>query len=225
MNRSKPTRVILVRHGQTEWNDGARFQGHLDSPLTAAGEAQATAIGRRLASEKIVALYSSDLGRARQTAGLISPSVKLTPQLDERLRERALGIFQGLTRDEVALRFPEEMRRYYSRDPHHIVPGGQSVMQHFQFGSSCLEEIALRHRGENVVVVTHGGLVQGMFRHVTGLGFEAPRRFAIRNAAYNVFLRDEAGWSLETWGDISHYPEDCQSTRGFHVENYNREVQ
>jgi hypothetical protein len=64
-----------------------------------------------------------------------------------------------------------------------------------------------------------------MFRHVTGLGFEAPRRFGIQNAAYNAFLWEAGGWSLETWGDIAHYPEELRITRGFHVENYGREVQ
>lgn len=225
MNISKATRVILVRHGQTEWNDGARFQGHLDSPLTPVGEAQAASIGRRIAGEKIAALYSSDLGRARQTADLIAVSVKLSIQLEERLRERSLGVFEGLTRDEVAARFPEEMRLYYTRDPHYVVPDGQSATQHFELGRSCLDELAARHPGESIVAVTHGGLVQGMFRFVTGLGFEAPRRFAIRNAAYNVFLRDEGGWSLETWGDIAHYPSEIVSARGFHVENYTPEVQ
>lgn len=225
MMETKGTRVILVRHGQTEWNDGARFQGHLDSPLTRTGVMQAESIGLRIAREKLNAIYSSDLGRARQTADLIAAAVRLPVHLDERLRERSLGIFQGLTRDEVAAKYPEEMKRYYTRDPHHVVPGGQSAMQHFELGLACLEEIAARHRGENVTVVTHGGLVQGMFRHVTGLGLEAPRRFGIHNAAYNTFLRDEGGWSLETWGDISHYPEEIQSKRGFHVENFAREVQ
>ena len=219
------TRVILVRHGQTEWNDGARFQGHLDSPLTKAGALQAESIGRRIAREKIAAVYSSDLGRARQTAELIAAPCKLTVVTDSRLRERGLGVFQGLGRDEIAARFPEEARKYYSRDPHYAVPEGESAMGRFLLALSFLDEIAPGHRGESIVAVTHGGVVQGMFRHVTGVGFEAPRRFAIRNAAYNVFLRDDAGWSLETWGDISHYPPALAESGGFHVENYTPEVQ
>lgn len=225
MTVSNTARIILVRHGQTEWNDGSRFQGHLDSPLTQLGILQAEAIGRRIAREAIAAIYSSDLGRARHTAELIAAPTKLPVKIDPRLRERALGVFQGLTREEVANQFPEEMRRYYSRDRNYAVPGGQSAVEHFEIGLTSLDEIAARHRGESVVAVTHGGLVQGMFRHVTGLGFEAPRRFGIRNAAYNVFLRDERGWSLETWGDIAHYPAEVLQSGGFHVENYTPEVQ
>jgi probable phosphoglycerate mutase len=222
---SKSTRVILVRHGQTEWNDGSRFQGHLDSPLTQAGKLQAESIGRRIAEEEITAIHSSDLGRARHTAELIAAPANLPVQVDSRLRERSLGVFEGLSRDDIAARYPEETRRYYSRDPHYAVPGGQSTVEHFQIGLACLNEIAARHQGESIVAVTHGGLVQAMFRQVTGIGFEAPRRFAIRNAAYNVFLRDEGGWSLETWGDISHYPAEIMTAGSFHVENYTPEVQ
>jgi 2,3-bisphosphoglycerate-dependent phosphoglycerate mutase len=224
VNPATSTHIILVRHGQTEWNDGARFQGHLDSPLTADGIAQAEAIGRRISKELIAAIYSSDLGRAKHTAELIARETRLPVQEDVRLRERSLGVFQGLNRKEAGERYPADMQRYLSRDPQFIVPNGESVVQHFEKGFAALEEIAARHGGHRVVVVTHGGLVQGLFRYVTGLGFEARRRFAIRNAAYNVFIRSEIGWSLETWGDIAHYPEELLRKDGFH-EKFTPEVQ
>jgi probable phosphoglycerate mutase len=199
-------RVVLVRHAQTEWNDGARFQGHLDSPLTAMGIRQAEGLAKRLASESISAVYSSDLGRAVATAEIIGRSLNLPVLTDARLRERALGIFQGLSKAEITERYPEESRRYYSREADYAVPGGESARGRFALGFSCLNDLVVRHAGQTVVGVTHGGIVQGMFRHVTGVAFEAPRRFAIRNAAYNVFAHAEHGWSLETWGDVAHLP-------------------
>jgi probable phosphoglycerate mutase len=84
------------------------------------------------------------------------------------------------------------------------VPGGQSALGHFTGAIECLEELAARHRGEKIVVVTHGGVVQGMFRHVTGVGFAAARHFSLQNAAYNLFQHDGTDWSVETWGDVAH---------------------
>ena len=225
MSTFAKTRVVLVRHGQTEWNDGARFQGHMDSALTRAGVLQAESLGRRLAGEKIAALYSSDLGRARHTAELIAAGTKLSIVQDARLRERGLGVFAGLTRADIAVQYPEETRRYFSRDPEYAMPKGESLLGRFKLGLECLDEIAGKHRGSTVVAVTHGGMVHGMFRHVTGVPFDAPRRFAIRNAAYNVFLHDEGGWSLETWGDISHYPAEIMESAAFHIEKHTPEVQ
>ena len=187
---------------------------------------QAESIGLRIARESVAAIYSSDLGRAKHTADLIARSLKLPVQIDVRLRERALGIFQGLNRDEVAQRFPAEFRAYFSRDPHYVVPGGESAMGRFEIGFACFNEIAQRHPGQTVVAVTHGGLVQALFRHVTGVPFDAPRRFALWNAAYNVFVRNsDDGWSLETWGDVSHYPPEIRPRGTFPVEQHTPEVQ
>jgi len=207
METAAVTRVILVRHGQTTWNDGARFQGHQDSPLTETGVLQAEALGRRLTAEKIGAVYSSDLGRAMQTAGIIAALTRHQVMSDSRLREQCLGIFEGLNKDEIPNRYPEEWKRYSSRDPEYVVPGGESPRGRFELGRCCLEELSARHQGERIVVVTHGGLVQGMFRHVAGIPFREARRFSLQNAAYNVFLRHEEGWSVQTWGDVSHLVE------------------
>ncbi len=97
----KHTHLILVRHGQTEWNIKGIRQGHLDSKLTDGGVAQAKALGARLAREKFTALYSSDLGRAVQTAKAIADLTGHEIVTDARLRERHLGIFQGLNAEEI----------------------------------------------------------------------------------------------------------------------------
>ena len=98
MNR---TQIVIVRHGQTEWNIRGIRQGYLDSPLTARGMAQAKALAQRLAREKFTALYSSDLGRAVQTAQEIADVTGHTIVTDARLRERHLGILQGLNAEEI----------------------------------------------------------------------------------------------------------------------------
>ena len=118
--------LIIVRHGETEWNLKLIRQGHLDSPLTERGIAQAKALGQRLAQEKFVALYSSDLGRAVQTAEMIAAVTGHGIITDERLRERHLGIFQGLSGDEIRERFPEEHRLHRTVGPSYVIPGGES---------------------------------------------------------------------------------------------------
>jgi probable phosphoglycerate mutase len=198
------TRLIVVRHGETQANLDGRWQGHGDSPLTKTGIAQAQAVAQRLQGYRFSRLYSSDLGRALQTARIIADRTGHEIVLDERLRERHLGIFQGLTRAEMAARYPEEWHLYRTAGPDVVIPGGESARQRFERSTSCLREIALNHPGETLVIVTHGGVLNGLLRHTLDIPLEAPRRFRIPNAGINVFLFDGENWLLETWGDTSH---------------------
>lgn len=198
------TRILLLRHGETAWNIEDRYQGQADSPLTPAGQAQAAALAVRLARGRLDVLYSSDLGRARATAWHLTQATGAIPVLDARLRERALGVFQGLTRREAEERFPEPYRRLRSGDPDYAVPEGESPRQHLERTVACLNDLAGRHPGETVAVVTHGGAVTLFLRHVLELPLVGPRRFSRANASWNSFLHQAGRWQLETWGDVSH---------------------
>jgi 2,3-bisphosphoglycerate-dependent phosphoglycerate mutase len=198
------TRFIIVRHGQTQWNHRGIRQGHLDSDLTEKGIAQAKALGIRLARERFARLYSSDLGRAVHTARIIVASTGHQIVTDDRLRERHLGIFQGLDGDEIRSRYPEEHRLHRSVGPDYVIPGGESVRQQVARNVAYLTEIAPQHLGETIVVVTHGGVLSGLFRHTFSIPFDAPRRFEFTNAGLNVFNYQEGNWFLQTWGDTSH---------------------
>jgi probable phosphoglycerate mutase len=198
------TQVILVRHGETEWNIARIRQGHLDSRLTEKGIEQAKALAQRLAREKFTALYSSDLGRAVQTAMAIADLSGHEIVTDARLRERHLGIFQGLNGDEITAKYPEERRQFRTMGPDYVIPGGESMRQQVLRNVAYLNELAAKHHGEQVVVVTHGGVVSGFFRHTLEIPLEAPRRFEFVNAGINVFAREEEIWMLLTWGDVSH---------------------
>ena len=198
------TQIIIVRHGQTQWNIRKIRQGHLDSELTDKGVAQARALGQRLARESFTALYSSDLGRALHTARMIAAVTGHEIVTDERLRERHLGVFQGLSGDEIKDKHPEEYRLHRTLGPEYVIPGGESVRQQVARNVDCLDEIALKHPGEKVVVVTHGGVVSGLFRHALDIPLDAPRRFEFVNAGLNVFAYEDGHWILRTWGDVSH---------------------
>jgi 2,3-bisphosphoglycerate-dependent phosphoglycerate mutase len=198
------THVIIVRHGQTEWNIAGIRQGHLDSRLTGRGVAQARALAERLAREKFSAIYSSDLGRAVQTAMAIADVSGHEIVTDARLRERHLGIFQGLNAEEIAAKYPEERRLLRSIGPEYVIPGGESMRQQVERNVSYLNDLASKHAGETIVVVTHGGVVSGFFRHTLAIPLDAPRRFEFVNAGINVFFREDENWMLLTWGDVSH---------------------
>lgn len=198
------TQVIIVRHGQTEWNIKGIRQGHLDSPLTHRGLAQAKALAKRLAREKFSLLYSSDLGRAVDTAREIANVTGHQIITDARLRERHLGIFQGLNADEINERYPEERRLMRTNGPSYVIPGGESMIQQVERNVAFLNSLADRHSGKTIVVVTHGGVVSGFFRHTLAIPLDAPRRFEFVNAGLNVFAHDDGNWMLLTWGDVSH---------------------
>ena len=202
------TLVIVVRHGETVWNIEKRWQGHLDSPLTSMGLSQAHALARRLAHQRFKALYCSDLGRAYQTAQIIAAATGHQVTLDARLRERNLGIFQALTSEDIRKSHAEEYELYRARDPDHILPHGESLRQQIERNIACLEELAQKHLGESIVVVTHGGVLSGLCRHVLSIPLQAPRRFAFPNSALNIFTFGEGYWTLQTWGDVSHLEKD-----------------
>ena len=123
---------------------------------------------------------------------------------DERLRERHLGIFQGLDGNEIREKYPEEYRLHRTLRSTYVIPGGESVEQQVARNVDFLNETAVKHLGETIVVVTHGGVLSGLFRHTFSIPYDAPRRFEFTNAGLNVFNYEEGNWFLQTWGDISH---------------------
>jgi probable phosphoglycerate mutase len=197
--------LIVVRHGETVWNVEGRYQGHLDSPLTDKGLAQSKALARRLAGLPFNALYSSDLGRARQTAEIVGEMTGHSVQLEPRLRERHLGVLQGFTKLELPSCLPREFDEYRRGDPDHVVPQGESARQRYQIVTACFEELARRHVRETIVVVAHGGTLSALLRRVLGVPLEVPRRFRVTNTALNRFTWENGRWYLEVWGDASHW--------------------
>jgi probable phosphoglycerate mutase len=197
------TELIVVRHGQTEWNVRGRVQGSHDSPLTERGVRQAKAVGEALAFEAIDAVYSSDLGRAQQTAEIIAAHVGCEMRLEPALRERRFGVFEGLTWAEIAERHPDDFAAYEAnRD--HAPPGGETSSERHERVVSCVERLVAAHRGQRILVVSHGGTLKCLFKHTVGLPHEEPRRFSVFNAALNRFSITDGEWKLEVWGDTHH---------------------
>ena len=197
-------KLIAIRHGETEWNAQGREMGQLDSPLTPHGINQAHAIARRLVQLPFAALYSSDLGRAVQTADIIALSCGKRVTIDDGLRERHMGIFQGLTVAEMREKFPKERQNYERIGFEYVIPGGESAKQRLERSVRVLTTIANRHPKETVVAVTHGGFLMGFFEAVLGMAPGNGWRFKRYNGSYSAFEYLKERWSLEVWNDVSH---------------------
>ena len=199
------TRLIVVRHGETAWNVDTRIQGHLDIPLNATGLWQARQLGDALAGEAISAIYTSDLLRARRTAQAVADATGAALVDEPGLRERAFGSFQGRTFAEVETEHPEQARRWRQRDPDYAPQGGESLRVLRERVIDTTHRLAARHPGGLVLLVTHGGVLDVLYRAATRQDIQAPRTWQLGNAAINRLLWTHGhGLSLVGWADTQH---------------------
>jgi 2,3-bisphosphoglycerate-dependent phosphoglycerate mutase len=198
------TRLCIVRHGETAWNAEHRVQGQLDVPLNSIGQAQALAAAKVLAREKFDAIYSSDLSRALQTAQPTATlfSMKILPEKD--LRERHYGIFERLTYAEVKTRYPQDYARFEARDPEYAFRTGESLKDFSARSVSVIAKIVNQNKDRSILVFTHGGVLDKLYRFVTGLPLSAPRDFGIPNAGLNRIEVTPAGWRIRSWAEVAH---------------------
>ena len=206
------TQFLIVRHGETLWNREHRIQGQGNSELSSVGLRQAVAAAQRLAPAGCVRLVSSDLGRTVQTAEPIAKASGLQLETDGRLRERAFGVFEGSTPERIRARYPEEHARWQARVPDFVIPGGESLMQLQTRVRACVDALAAEAAagsGGNTrkqIIVTHGGVLDALYRIAAGAALDAPRTWQLLNASINQITIDAHGWRVGRWGDISHLP-------------------
>jgi probable phosphoglycerate mutase len=203
------TRIIAVRHGETAWNVDSRIQGQLDIGLNDNGRWQARRVGEALAGEEITAVYSSDLGRAHQTAESIAAITgkEVVPQ--EGLRERSFGLFEGKTFDEIHQTWPDHAQNWRKRIPEWQPPeGGESLLQLRERVTKTIAELAARHAGEQIVVVAHGGVLDALYRVATGQEVNSPRTWELPNGAINRLLWTPEGFTLVGWSDTQHLDDE-----------------
>ena len=201
---SSACELILVRHGETAWNRERRLQGHIDVALNEEGLWQARAVARALAVERLDALYSSDLTRARQTAQAIALASGLTLTQEAALRERSYGVFEGVPLAALAQRFPREHEEWRQRVPDAVIAGAETLRAFTARVESILLTLAERHVGQTVVVVTHGGFLDAAYRIAAGIGIEQERRWDLLNASVNRIRREGAHWRVRAWADVTH---------------------
>ncbi|MBI4368534.1 MAG: alpha-ribazole phosphatase [Candidatus Omnitrophica bacterium] len=181
-------KLILVRHGETEWVREGRYQGSTDVPLNRRGLRQARAVARRLQKEKPIAVYSSELTRARETAKLIASACRKSVFVDKRLNEVSFGSWEGKSHRDVGLRFPELARRWYQAKWSSRPPKGESLQSLDLRISRFLKELLEKYRDEDktCVIVTHGGPIRMFLIHILKVMPEVFWTFRIDPASISV---------------------------------------
>jgi len=199
----KETEIILIRHGETEWNSQQRMQGHSNSDLSSVGQAQIQALGQWMKNVPFDHIYSSDSLRAKQTAEAITQFSGHKLKIDLRLREKNLGVFEGLTSEEARERHPEVFRLFKTAGSKYVIDEGESTQQLQDRALEIVDEIRIKHLEERVLLVTHGGFIRVVMKHSLGLSLETPTRFLIRNTGvFRLVWEDK--WIVSQMGGVSH---------------------
>jgi 2,3-bisphosphoglycerate-dependent phosphoglycerate mutase len=205
------TRVLAIRHGETDWNAATRIQGHVDIPLNERGRWQADRLAQALADEHFDAIYASDLQRALHTAQAVAARRGAAEPVltDTGLRERGFGEFEGQTFHDIEQRWPEHANRWRRRDPQSGPPGGEVLSDFYERCVRTLTRLAQAHPGQSIAVVAHGGVLDCLYRLATRLELQAPRSWQLGNASINRLLYTPQGFTLVGWSDIGHLDDEA----------------
>lgn len=204
------TRMIdlwLVRHGETDSNRELRFQGHLDVPLNALGMKQAQRLGLHLAGHSPRPLLSSDLLRTRQTAEPLAGQWQTEALPQVLWREQSFGVIEGLTMAEVHERHPDVVKGWRCQDPDFAPEGGESRRQFHARIMQAVQVLVQRCSLEGwqaPVVVSHGGVLDMIYRSATGQTLAAPRECEIPNAGLNLVRTDGVRFEIMQWAQTGH---------------------
>ncbi|NWF68534.1 MAG: histidine phosphatase family protein [Chloroflexi bacterium] len=201
-------RVILVRPGETDWNMRGRWQGWVAVPLNEHGRKQAQHLARFLRNAGIKVLYSSDLRRARETAAILAEKLGFAPEFDERLRERHIGTWQGLTPDEMRAWYPDEYRQLVEDRAGYIVPNGESRNQVKQRMISAFNDYLRRDEGETIAILSHSSAIRTLLSQWVD---EAKLVSTdVDNTSVTTIVRDENDdtlWHIVAMNDVTHLEE------------------
>jgi probable phosphoglycerate mutase len=198
-------RLILVRHGVTDWNREGRFQGHLDPPLSDAGRRQAEHAGRRLASDsdlRPARVISSSLDRAMQTASIIGGIAGVPVEPEPRLIEIGQGEWEGRTHAELELADAERYRAWRAAAGIRQPPGGEPLAEANARVAEVLNGLVLADEWP-ICLVSHGGTIRILAHALLGLGADS-RALDVDNASISAATRVAGMWRLERWNDTLH---------------------
>lgn len=201
-------KLVLIRHGQTDWNLAQRLQGHSEIPLNATGRDQASALARRLSNQSFDLIYTSDLERAMETATILAGGKKEV-KTDPRLREINFGAWEGLTYDEIKQKYPEKLALWENDVYHNAPPNGETVEQLTKRIKLALDDLNANHN-RTLMVVAHGGALQSMVCLALNLSPRMYWQFQLSPASLSEISFYPAGAMINLWNDTSHLDHDLR---------------
>jgi len=201
--------ILLIRHGETDWNREKRLQGYLDIGLNSIGIEQAKLLAKVLATESIDVAYASDLSRAYDTAQMIANHHQLEVQQDALLRERCYGEIQGKTYAEIEQTHPENYHAWVTRNANFQPKDGESLQQFYDRVITGIKQIAKRHLGQTILIVAHGGVLDCIYREAAKVDISEKRKIELLNTSLNRLVFDGENFEILSWGDISHLDNDA----------------
>ncbi len=197
-------RLILVRHGETRWNEERRIQGIGDTELNERGRKQTQYLAQALASENVVAIYSSPLSRALKTARAIARPHNLEVQIEDALKELDAGELDGLTTSEIAAQYGDFLKEWIKGSPTLKMPGGESIAELRDRAWEVIERIIKRYPDGVVIVVSHYFVILAIICQALNLDLVHYRRFRHDVAAISILDFGERGASLLLLNDTCH---------------------
>ncbi len=198
------TELLFIRHGETDWNRQQRFQGQIDVPLNAMGHAQAARLGQRLAGETHDALFSSDLTRAQETAAPMAAAWGRQPVLVPGLREQSFGVLEGLDVPTIQQQHAALWQQWLEHRADFALPGGESLRQFHARVIDAVRQLVADAAGQRVVIVTHGGVLDMLWRTAHGLPLDGLRACEIPNTGLNRLRWAGGTLHIDSWADEAH---------------------
>lgn len=199
------TKVIFIRHGQTEWNINGRYQGQSDVPLSAKGIEQAKLLAKNFPIADIAAVYASDLSRAMTTAKIVAAKFNLQVQSEPSFRELNFGDWEGLTYDEIVSGWHDAMENFLLHPDILVVPHGESFQMVQKRAVARLNELIANHEGDTIVIVAHGAVLRTMIAAALHMPLEYLWSIRQFNTAVNIVRYDtDANPTVELLNSTAH---------------------
>lgn len=201
------TKLFLIRHGQSEWNQKSIVQGQKDTKLSHLGKKQAEKLGIRFSNEKIDYIYSSDLSRAFNTAKIIADKINMTVIVDKSIREINFGSWEGLTIEEIKSKYKEDYILWKQNPDKLQVQGGESLEVLQKRSLDFIHELLNKHKGKNIAIVSHTATLKVLILGLLGIPLSNYKNLALNNVSLTTIEVRDYNVVLTSLNDVSHLKE------------------